>query len=168
MALTMTHQQETIMLESLLEHVGSPALNDMEMVIFIMSWSILLFLLISSLITKCRLSCADSNVRRESQRIRKKLDKEIKHNQALAKKGHWVHEEGAAREGGGLEEGDTSLEEEVGGHHRLMVLTGSCTPGYRGSPVTPQNFGYDWFPPVASSWGAKYPIPDMVPPPLAE
>jgi hypothetical protein len=38
MALTMTHQQETIMLESLLEeHVGSPALNDMEMVIFIMS-----------------------------------------------------------------------------------------------------------------------------------
>jgi hypothetical protein len=45
-----------------------------------------LSLLISSLINKCIYSYADSNVRREGPRIRKKLDKEIMHNEAMAKR----------------------------------------------------------------------------------
>jgi hypothetical protein len=40
--------------------------------------------------------------------------------------------------------------------------------GYRGSPVTAQNLGYDDFPLAANGWGTLHPIPDMAPPLLAE
>jgi hypothetical protein len=77
----------------------------------------LIFLLISSLITKYRQSDPDSNVRREDQRISKKIDKKIKHP-SLGKKGHRVHKEGVKREGGGLKEGDHQ------GHGGPMVRWG--------------------------------------------
>jgi hypothetical protein len=41
-------------------------------------------------------------------------------------------------------------------------------PGYHGSPVTTQKFGYDQFPPVANGWRTKYHVPDMAPQLLAE
>jgi hypothetical protein len=44
------------------------------------------------------------------------------------------------------------------------LLSGSCTPGTTGSPVTTQNPGYDQFPLVANDWGTIHPIPDMAPP----
>jgi hypothetical protein len=37
-------------------------------------------------------------------------------------------------------------------------------PGYRGSPVTVQYFGYDQFPKVANGWGTIRHVPDMAPP----
>jgi hypothetical protein len=32
-------------------------------------------------------------------------------------------------------------------------------PGYRGSPVTAQNYGYDMFPLAANGWGIMHPVP---------
>jgi hypothetical protein len=45
---------------------------------------------------------------------------------------------------------------------------GSCTLGYRGSPVMTQKSGYGRLPPAANGWGTKYPILDTVPPLLPE
>jgi hypothetical protein len=41
-------------------------------------------------------------------------------------------------------------------------------PGYHGSPVTAQKYGYDQFPPAAHDWGIIRHIPDMTPPLLAK
>jgi hypothetical protein len=87
-ALTPTHQQETIMLESSSEEEdpeGSGGGTEPHQKG--MSWSILRLLLhISSLINKCIHSYADLNVRRERVQELEKMDKEIKYNEALAKR----------------------------------------------------------------------------------
>jgi hypothetical protein len=49
-----------------------------------------------------------------------------------------------------------------------MLFVGVKYPGYRGSPVTTQNFGYDRFPPAVNDWGTIHPIPDKAPPIQAE
>jgi hypothetical protein len=42
-------------------------------------------------------------------------------------------------------------------------------PRYRGPPVMAQtNLNMAMFPPAANGWGTKYPVPDMIPPLLAE
>jgi hypothetical protein len=68
---TSMHQQEIIMLESssLKEDVGSPTPNHVERVFYYVM--ILLFLLISNLITKCRHSYLDLNVRRDGRDLQK-------------------------------------------------------------------------------------------------
>jgi hypothetical protein len=49
----------------------------------------------------------------ESPRIRKKIDKEIKHNQALAKKGHWVDEQGVEHKAERAEKEDASKKKQA-------------------------------------------------------
>jgi hypothetical protein len=83
-----------------------------------------LFLLISNLITKCRHSYSNSNVRREGWRLIKKTWQENQEQPSLGKKGHRVHEEVAGREGadrgGGLEK-----KEGHQGHSGPMVRWGA-------------------------------------------
>jgi hypothetical protein len=55
---------------------------------------------------------------------------------------------------------------------RLMKGSGATIrvlyPGYRGSPVTAQEFGYDRFPPTTNDWGTMHPVPDTTPPLLCK
>jgi hypothetical protein len=53
-------------------------------------------------------------------------------------------------------------------HSRFQPCLGVLYPGYHGPPFTVQKSGYDRFPPAVNGWGIKYPIPDIVPPVLAE
>jgi hypothetical protein len=48
------------------------------------------------------------------------------------------------------------------------LLTGSCTPGYHGSPVMAQKFGYAQYPLATNVWETKYFVLDMVSAILAE
>ncbi len=41
----------------------------------------------------------------------------------------------------------------------LGATVGVMYLGYRGLPVTAQNSGYDWFPPMANGWGTIHPVP---------
>jgi hypothetical protein len=47
-------------------------------------------------------------------------------------------------------------------------VVGVLYPGYHGSLVTAHESGYGWFLPAANGWGTMHPIPDTVPPLLAE
>jgi hypothetical protein len=41
---------------------------------------------------------------------------------------------------------------------------GDSYPGYRGSPFTVQNSGYEWFPIAANGYGTIHPVLDKTPP----
>jgi hypothetical protein len=50
----------------------------------------------------------------------------------------------------------------------IIQHVGVWYPGNRGSPVTSQNFEYDWFPPVAHGWRTMHDVPVIGPPLQAE
>jgi hypothetical protein len=49
-----------------------------------------------------------------------------------------------------------------------ILLDGVLYPGYRGSLVTAQKFGFDWFSTAANGSETIHPVLDMTPPLLAE
>jgi hypothetical protein len=63
---------------------------------------------------------------------------------------------------------DPLVERERAGVALMSGSVGVLYPRYRGSRVTAQKSGYDWFTQVTNGWKIMHPVPGMVPPLMVE